>query len=139
MNDTLALVGLVVVALLVVLYLRRRSEVRPTSPPRPVQAQGPAPLQPPSPSLDPSAALTGYRRVRITHPLVQKAARRAASSRTDATKLVVTDGRDMYLTLDAISDEAERRRAYELLTRFQAGEEADLNEAVALLRRLGGD
>ncbi|MCL4848263.1 MAG: hypothetical protein KJ066_17110 [Acidobacteria bacterium] len=139
MNDTLTLVGLVVAALLIFLYLRRRGEARPAPPPQLAHDQRPAAAPPPSPSVDPSAALTGYRQVRITHPLVQKAARRAASSGTAAAKMVVTDGREMYFSLDAIGDDAERRRAHELLTRFQAGEEADLAEVMALLGRLGGD
>lgn len=117
MLEVLVLVGLVVIGWLVLQVVRQRRDAAQSAMP----PSHPAHL-PPQFVREPSE-LVGGTRVLITHPLVRRAAERAAAQ---GNRYVARDGDNLYFALDEIADEEERRRAYDILSRsLSEGPEGD--------------
>jgi hypothetical protein len=133
MLEVLVLVGLVVTGWLVLQVIRQRRDAAP-SPPRPSSL---APL-PPQFVREP-ADLVGGTRVLISHPLVRRAAERAAAQ---GNRYIALDGDNLYFLLDAIDDDDERRRAHDILSRSLSDDpeghaDLDVQDLLWVARLLG--
>ena len=133
MLEVLVLVGLVVIGWLVLQVVRqRRDAAQSTTPPA---SQVPLP---PGFVREPSE-LVGGTRVLITHPLVRRAAERAAAQ---GNRYVARDGDNLYFVLDEIADEKERLRAHDILSRslseaHEGDADLDVQDVLWVARLLG--
>lgn len=153
MLESVPVLAVILVVVVVIMVLALRGEPKAPKPPK----QWDQPISPPQMPLDgmtgraPAPAPTSARPpattggrtdpIRITHPLVRRAAEKALANPGDAPKYIMREGDDYYLVLDGIEDPEERRRAHEILSQFQDGEEGaggDLPEFLRLIRRLTG-
>lgn len=144
----LLLVGLILAIVVVVLFALRRAwgsfpdragTLSPSGPSVPGMADRPAPhrynLGPAQTPLqqtgEPSTGLTP-----IAHPLVRRAAEAALEKDSRAARYIVRDGDQLYFSFDQIDDPAERQAAYDLMQRFNAGEDVDIRAMMKLTRRM---
>jgi hypothetical protein len=74
--------------------------------------------------------------VPITHQLVRQAAERALERGGPVTRYIVRQGKDVYFDFSQIDDPAQRQEAYELMRRFNAGQDVDISAMVKMVRRL---
>ena len=86
----------------------------------------------------PSAAPAGEAGVLvpIAHPLVRRSAEQALQRGSSAARYIVRQGDQLYFDFSAIEDPARRQRAYDLMRRFNAGQDVDIGEMVRLVREL---
>lgn len=90
-----------------------------------------APFEPAMPAGEPPGAL-----VPIMHPMVRRAAESALEKDSRAARYIVRDGDQLYFAFDQISDPAQRQAAYDLMRRFNAGEDVDIWAMMKLARQL---
>ncbi|GIV96649.1 MAG: hypothetical protein KatS3mg057_1306 [Herpetosiphonaceae bacterium] len=140
--------GLGVLALMV-LMLNRSWGNFPTRPSQPFEQQSPEPWrsgwetdgaitgqissvdQPAHGTTEPIPGL-----IPIEHPMVQRAAQNALRKGDKTARFIVQDGDRLYLSLDHISDPEQRRIAYEVLRRFNAGENIDIRSFFTVIRQI---
>jgi hypothetical protein len=72
----------------------------------------------------------------IAHPMVRRAAEAALEKNSRAARYIVRDGDQLYFSFDQIDDPAERQAAYDLMRRFNAGEDVDIRAMMQLTRRM---
>lgn len=133
MLEILVLVGLVVIGWLVLQVVRQRRDATQSS----ARPSAQAPL-PPQFEREPSE-LVGGTRVLISHPLVRRAAERAAAQ---GNRYVARDGDHLYFALDQIADKQERRRAHDILSRSltdapEGDADLDVQDVLWVARLLG--
>jgi hypothetical protein len=88
----------------------------------------------PEPLEQPGAAPAGL--VPIEHPLVRRAAEAALQKDSRAARYIVRDGDQLYFSFDQIDDPAQRQAAYDLMRRFNAGEDVDIRAMMKLSRQM---
>jgi hypothetical protein len=141
MTENLHLVAAAAAVIAIALWVRRRSVTGfPMSPSSPGPQQAPewdGRTSAQEPAAEPGADGPGL--VRITHPLIRRAAERAISRGGAYARYFVTDGADVYLALEAFEDPAERRRAAAVLTEIQTGREGSIEDVMWLARRMSGE
>jgi hypothetical protein len=91
----------------------------------------PTPLEQAAPAGEPPAGL-----VLIAHPLVRRAAEAALEKDSRAARYIVRDGDQVFFSFDQIDDPAERQVAYDLMRRFNAGEDVDIRAMMKLTRQM---
>ena len=74
--------------------------------------------------------------VPIAHPLVRRAAEAALEKDSRAARYIVRDGDQLYFSFGQIDDPAQRQAAYDLMRRFNAGEDVDIRALLQLSRRM---
>jgi hypothetical protein len=74
--------------------------------------------------------------VLIEHPLVRRAAEAALQKDSRAARYIVRDGDQLYFSFDQIDDQAQRQAAYDLMRRFNAGEDVDIRAMMKLTRQM---
>jgi hypothetical protein len=84
----------------------------------------------------PAAAQPAGGLVPIEHPMVRHAAEEALKKDSRAARYIVRDGDRLYFSFDQISDPAQRQAAYDMMRRFNAGEETDLKAMLKLAQLL---
>jgi hypothetical protein len=115
-----------------------RAGVLPAEPAAPSAVERPAPLLDRALALppEPAAPIVPDSPVLITHPLVRQAAENALRQGGAPAHYIVSDGDQLYFVFGRISDPAQRQAAYDMMRRFQAGEDVDLHAMLALVRQL---
>jgi hypothetical protein len=89
----------------------------------------------PAPALvEPATAPPGL--VLIENPMVRHAAESALQRDTRAARYIVRDGDRLYFAFDQISDPTERQAAYEMMRRFNAGEDVDIRAMMRLAQQM---
>jgi hypothetical protein len=73
--------------------------------------------------------------VPIENPMVRRAAE-SALQRGGAARYIVRDGDRLYFAFDQIADPAQRQAAYDLMRRFNAGEDVDIRAMMQLVRQM---
>src|SRR5262245_8364806 len=84
------------------------------------QSYSPEPAEAPGDRVSPAGL------VPIANPMVRRAAEAALQKDSRAARYIVRDGDQLYFSFDQISDPAERQAAYDLMRRFNAGEDVDI-------------
>jgi hypothetical protein len=74
--------------------------------------------------------------VPIENPMVRRAAEAALQRDQRAARYIVRDGDTLYFSFDQIADPAERQAAYELMRRFNAGEDVDIRAMMKLTQQI---
>jgi hypothetical protein len=74
--------------------------------------------------------------VAITHPMVRRATERALERGGSAANYLVRDGEQVCFDFSRIQDPAQRQEAYDLMRRFNAGQDVDLNTMIKLINRI---
>ena len=74
--------------------------------------------------------------VLITHPMVRQAAENALQRGGPGAQYVLRQGDDLYFTFEAIPDAMQREMAYNMMRRFQAGDDVHLLDMITLVRQL---
>lgn len=115
-----------------------RAGVLPIDPAAPSAAERPAALLDRALALPPEPAAPSVpdRPVLITHPLVRQAAENALRRGGTPAQYIVSDGDQLYFAFDRISDPTQRQAAYDMMRRFEAGEDVDLHAMLALVRQM---
>jgi hypothetical protein len=96
---------------------------------------GPPPAGPSAPGASPASDDIPDL-VPILEPMVRRAAEQALDRGATAARYIVRQGDELFFTFGAIADPVERRAAYELMRRFNAGEQVDIGEAFRLIQRI---
>ena len=91
-----------------------------------------APAQPPA--SEPMNQDGGL--VPIEHPLVRRSAEQALARGGAFTKYIVRQGNQLYFDFSQIADPDQRRQAYDLMRRFNAGQDVDFAAMMQLIQRL---
>jgi len=139
--ETLPLLGVVLVAILVLLVLANRNQPRAPKIPRQWEDQPkpPSPFETTPQAPQPTAMEPPPgNRVRISHPMVRRAAERAVEAQDEIAQFFAFEGDELYFMLDAIPDPDERRRAYHALAQMENEGDGDLPELLWLIRRISG-
>jgi hypothetical protein len=74
--------------------------------------------------------------VLIEHPMVRRAAEDALRRGGPMTRYIVRDGDQVYFSFDQIDDPVQRQAAYDLMRRFQAGQDVDLRAMMRLIGKI---
>jgi hypothetical protein len=74
--------------------------------------------------------------VLIEHPMVRRAAESALKKGSSAARYIVRDGERFYFSFEQISDPVQRQAAYDLMRRYQAGEDVDIRAMLRLVQEL---
>lgn len=75
--------------------------------------------------------------MQISHPMILRAARQALERGDEKIqRFVVQEGDKFYFSFDSISDPVERQRAYDLMSRFEAGEVNNIRDFLQLVQRM---
>ncbi len=74
--------------------------------------------------------------VLITNPLIRQVAEQALQRGGNVARAIVRQGDQLYFSFAHISDPAQRRAAYDLLRRIEAGEQVDLRKALSVIRQM---
>lgn len=141
MIESLPLLGVVLVVVLVLLALAHRNE--PRAPKMPRQWEQEEKLSSTQWSLEDQrnarrTEMADTGRIRITHPMVRRAAEKALGEQGGFSQHLAQEGDDLFFVLDSIADPDDRRRAFEILSRIEADEGGDMSEVMWLMRRLSG-
>lgn len=118
--------AVVIVGAIIVLLLRRSSEIR--LPTRPAN----------QPAIDrESVEVEAHEdRIPITHPMIRRAAEKALARGGEVAKYIVREDGQLYFSFRAIADLSERQRAVDVVTKIQAGQDAEMSEVTWLVRRI---
>jgi hypothetical protein len=104
----------------------------PVAPPLDMQ-EAPEAASMPAPA-EPAAVPSGL--VPIENPMVRRAAEAALQRDDRAARYIVRDGDMLYFSFDQIADPVERQAAYELMRRFNAGEDVDIRAMMKLAQQM---
>jgi hypothetical protein len=74
--------------------------------------------------------------VPIEHPMVRRAAEAALQKDSSAARYIVRDGDQLYFSFAQISDPLQRQAAYDLMRRFNAGEDVDIRAMMRLTQEM---
>lgn len=88
----------------------------------------------PTVPIEPAEQPSGL--VPIEHPLVRRSAEQALARGGAVTQYIVRQGQQLYFDFSPIADPDQRRQAYELMRRFNAGQDVDLPAMMRLIQRL---
>jgi hypothetical protein len=91
------------------------------------QSEMPAPIEPPGQD----GVL-----VPIEHPLVRRAAEQALARGGSFASYITRQGDQLYFDFSQIADPDQRREAYDLMRRFNAGQDVGLPAMMGLIQRL---
>ncbi|HMO56040.1 MAG TPA: hypothetical protein PKA05_13565 [Roseiflexaceae bacterium] len=150
--DVLAIVGvgglILVAAVVVGLVMRKAWGDFPTHageqparhPPTPPSLPA-SPLLPPAGAAAPgiSPAYTTEDLVPIENEMVRRSAEQALERGSPMARYLVRHGDQIFFSFSSIADPGERQAAYDLMRRFNAGEQIDFREILRLLQRMGRD
>lgn len=98
---------------------------------RNLDAPGLPPVMPPPSQYRSDASA---QRVPIEHPLVRRAAEAALMRGDQLARYIVREGDRLYFDFEQISDPAQRQAAYDLMRRFNAGQQVNIREVMTLFR-----
>jgi hypothetical protein len=104
---------------------------RPAPRPYSLEAALAPPDQEPPQAGEPPAGL-----VPIENPMVRRAAEAALERGDSSARYIVRDGDQLYFSFDQISDPAQRQAAYDLMRRFNAGEDVDIRALMRLVQEM---
>jgi len=104
----------------------------PAAPPLDTQEAPDAELAPAA--AEPASAAPGL--VLIENPMVRHAAELALQRDDRAARYIVRDGDKLYFSFDQIADPTERQAAYEMMRRFNAGEDVDIRAMMRLAQQM---
>ena len=88
----------------------------------------------PVPMIEPANQAGGL--VLIEHPLVRRSAEQALARGGPITRYIVRQGEQVYFDFSQIDDPAQRQEAYELMRRFNAGQDVDIAAMLKMVNRL---
>jgi hypothetical protein len=74
--------------------------------------------------------------VLIEHPLVRRSAEQALERGGSITRYIVRQGEQVYFDFSQIADPEQRREAYDLMRRFNAGQDVDISAMLKMVNRL---
>lgn len=76
------------------------------------------------------------RLLRVLQPSLQATIERAAAAHDTASQYIVESEGQLYLSFDTIPDDTERQQIYQLIQRYQLGENINLSSLPSPLRQL---
>ena len=88
----------------------------------------------PVPTIEPTSQPGGL--VLIEHPLVRRSAEQALARGGSIIQYIVRQGEHVYFDFSQIADPAQRQEAYDLMRRFNAGQEVDIAALLKMVNRL---
>ena len=88
----------------------------------------------PAPMIEPANQASGL--VLIEHPLVRRSAEQALARGGTITRYIVRQGEQVYFDFSQIADPAQRQEAYDLMRRFNAGQDVDIAAMLKMVNRL---
>ncbi|MDQ2996513.1 MAG: hypothetical protein M3R61_05575 [Chloroflexota bacterium] len=74
--------------------------------------------------------------VPIEHPLVRRSAAQALERGGPITRYIVRQGEQLYFDFSQIADPEQRHEAYDLMQRFNAGQDVDIAAMLKMVNRL---
>ena len=74
--------------------------------------------------------------VAIEHALVRRSAERALDRGGPITRYIVRQGEQLYFDFSQIADPEQRREAYDIMRRFNAGQDVDISAMLKVVNRL---
>ncbi len=74
--------------------------------------------------------------VLIEHALVRRTAEQALERGGPITRYIVRQGEQLYFDFRQIADPAQRQEAYDLMRRFNAGQDVDISAMLKMVNRL---
>ena len=74
--------------------------------------------------------------VLIEHALVRRTAEQAIDRGGPITRYIVRQGEQVYFDFSQIADPEQRREAYDLMRRFNAGQDVDISAMLKMVNRL---
>jgi hypothetical protein len=74
--------------------------------------------------------------VPITHALVRRSAEQALERGGSVTRYIVRQGEQVYFDFSQIADPTQRQEAYDLMQRFNAGQDVDIAAMLKMINRL---
>jgi hypothetical protein len=74
--------------------------------------------------------------VPIEHPLVRRSAEQALARGGAVTRYITRQGDQLYFDFSPIADPEQRRQAYDLMRRFNAGQDVDLPAMMRMVNQL---
>ncbi|HEX6289544.1 MAG TPA: hypothetical protein VFZ66_10155 [Herpetosiphonaceae bacterium] len=72
----------------------------------------------------------------ISNPMVRRAVETAIANHSPVSRYILRQGNDLYFSFDTMPDPDQRRQAYHLMRRFEAGEDVDIGALMRLLRQI---
>jgi hypothetical protein len=88
----------------------------------------------PGPMIERASQTGGL--VLIEHPLVRRSAAQALERGGSITRYIVRQGEQLYFDFSQIADPEQRREAYDLMQRFNAGQDVDIAALLKMVNRL---
>lgn len=88
----------------------------------------------PAQAIEPASQEGGL--VLIEHPLVRRSAEQALERGGPITRYIVRQGEQVYFDFSQIADPEQRREAYDLMQRFNAGQDVDISAMLKMVNRL---
>ncbi len=88
----------------------------------------------PAPAIEPASQEIGL--VLIEHALVRRSAEQALERGGPITRYIVRRGDHVYFDFSQIADPVQRREAYDLMQRFNAGQDVDIPAMLKMVNRL---
>jgi hypothetical protein len=76
------------------------------------------------------------RLVLIEHPLVRRSAEQALERGGPITRYIVRQGDQVYFDFSQIADSEQRREVYDLMRRFNTGQDVDISAMLKMVNRL---
>jgi hypothetical protein len=74
--------------------------------------------------------------VLIEHPLVRRTAEQALERGGPITRYIVRQGEQIFFNFSQIADPEQRQQAYDLMRRFNAGQDVDMSAMLKMVNRL---
>ncbi len=74
--------------------------------------------------------------VLIEHPLVRRTAEQALERGGPITRYIVRQGEQVFFNFSQIADPHQRQQAYDLMQRFNAGQDVDMSAMLKMVNRL---
>jgi len=88
----------------------------------------------PAPAIEPTSHAGGL--VLIEHGLVRRSAVQALERGGPITRYIVRQGEQVYFDFSQIADPEQRREAYDLMRRFNAGQDVDISAMLKMVNQL---
>jgi hypothetical protein len=88
----------------------------------------------PAPAIEPASQEGGL--VPIEHVLMRRTAEQALERGGPITRYIVRQGQQVYFDFSQIDDPDQRREAYDLMRRFNAGQDVDISAMLKMVNRL---
>jgi len=88
----------------------------------------------PATAIEPASEEGGL--VLIEHALVRRSAEQALERGGPITRYIVRQGEQLFFDFSQIADPEQRREAYDLMRRFNAGQDVDISAMLKMVNRL---